>query len=57
MSAELALAQDDPEAARSSLARALAWAPDEDLGRRLLRHRPRLAPLVGQPGRGQLDPK
>ncbi len=50
MVAELALSRDDPAAARAAAQRAVALAPDPDLGRRLLRHRPRFEALVGQPG-------
>lgn len=50
MRAEWALAEDDHEAARLAAREAVAAAPDPDLGRRLLRNRPRFEPLLGRPG-------
>ncbi|MDP2316979.1 MAG: protein kinase [Pseudomonadota bacterium] len=48
--AELTLAGGDEGGAREWVERAVSVAPDADLGRRLLRHRPRLSGLVGRPG-------
>lgn len=53
--AEFALFEGDEAEAIDRAREAVAWAPDQDLGRRMVRNRPRISAYQGRPGWEFLD--